>query len=345
MKIEYDIVPFGPFIESAYASLFADKSEAKSPDILRWRFEANPHGKGQFAIARQNDEILGMIALVATRLVWDDKRYQGLQAVDTIVAPEARGKFLFVRMAEAIYKHSPEMSAVLLWGFPNALAARGWFGRLGWERFGMVPFVTRPMRTGYFLRRVAPVLGRIDLRLGGSKNLWEDGFAVVDRFGEESRDLCNRFNAEIGCALEYSPEFLNWRLVDCPHTSYRNVADFAATGQMRAMVSSVILEKHGARIFYLMEAMCARSDSRHLRQLLKSEIGRAIRAGADVGIGWNMPTSPNAQALRRAGFVPLPERFRPIEIHFGARALKDVLPPELLDGQRWYLSYLNSDTV
>ena len=345
MATEYAVVPFGPDIEAAYARLFPDQSDDKSPEMLRWRFEANPHGQGQFAIAREDGRIVGMIALVATRLSCDGKRYDAVQAIDTIVAPEARGKFLFVRMAQAIYKHAEDMDAVLLWGFPNALAARGWFGRLGWERFGMVPFVVRPMRTGYFLRRAAPALGWINLPLGGLPGLRSAEAPIVERFGEESRELCNRFNEETGCALEYSPEFLNWRLIDCPHTSYRSVADYAPDGRMRAMVSSIILDKHGARIFYLMEPMSARSDAKYLRKLLKNEIARATRAGAEIGLGWNMEGAPNSRAVRRTGFFPLPERFRPVEIYFGARPLQEDVAPGLMDGSRWYLSYLNSDTV
>jgi hypothetical protein len=94
-----------------------------------------------------------------------------------------------------------------------------------------------------------------------------------------------------------------------------------------------------------MEAMSARADERHLRKLLKHEVAHAIREGAELGIGWNMGDAPNATSLRRTGFLPLPERFRPVEIHFGARALKGELPLAMMDGKRWYLSYLNSDTV
>jgi hypothetical protein len=345
MVIEYEVIPFGPEIELAYARLFPDQAERKSAEMLRWRFQANPHGTGHFAIAREDGRIVGMIALVATRLLFNERRYRAIQAIDTIVAQEARGKFLFVRMGQAIYEHANEMQALLLWGFPNALAARGWFGRLGWKRLGIAPFVARPMRTGYFLRRTAPFLSWIDLPLGGWTKSRTSHFRIVDHFGDESRELCDRFNAETACALDYSPEFLNWRLIDCPHSSYRTVADFAPDGRMRAMVSSVILEKHGARILYLMEAMSARSESRHLRKLLNHEIAHAIRAGAELGIGWNMAGSPNTPALRRAGFFPLPERFWPVEIHFGARPLSDQIPAALMSRQEWYLSYLNSDTV
>lgn len=342
MAMTYELVPFGPEIEAAYARLFGGN---KTGEMLRWRFEANPHGKGYFAIARENGEIAGMIALIATKLSVGGRVCQAFQAVDTIVSPEARGKFLFVRMAQAIYEGAGQLDAELLWGFPNAQAARGWFGRLGWTRFGAVPFVARPLRTGYFMRRLSRALGWIDLPLRGPGGRRPKGFCAIDRFGDDSRDLCDAFNAETGCALHYSPEFLNWRVIDCPSADYRTVGDRGPDGRLRAMVSSIVLEKHGARIFYLMEAISARSDHGRLRRLLKHELAEAIRDGAELALAWNPSTAPNAPVLRRTGFLPLPERFRPIEIHFGARPLTDRVDAALMDGKGWYLSYLTSDTV
>ncbi len=43
--------------------------------------------------------------------------------------------------------------------------------------------------------------------------------------------------------------------------------------------------------------------------------------------------------------MTLPERLRPIELHFGARALDASLEAVVYDAARWYLSYADSDTV
>ncbi|MXP13327.1 GNAT family N-acetyltransferase [Altererythrobacter confluentis] len=342
MAITFEIVSFGTEIKAAYANLFGGE---KSPEMLKWRFEDNPHGRGKFAIAREGDNIIGMIALISTRFSFGGRTYTGIQAVDTIVAPEARGKALFVRMGKAIYEHADELNADLLWGFPNAQAARGWFGRLGWTRFGMVPFVVRPLRTGYVLRRVAPILAKIDLPLAKSKPKNEDSIREVIRFGGDSLEMCERFNAETACALDYSPEFLNWRFIDCPQTNYRSVGEYGPDGKMRAMVSGIILEKHNARIFYLMEAMSSRAHAPQLRKLVKHELSFAVGKGAEIALAWNSRTSPNGKALKHNGFLPLPERLRPVEIHFGAKPLRENVPEELLNGDNWNLSYATSDTV
>lgn len=345
MTIECSVVPFGLEIEDAYIRLFPEAAEAKNRAMLQWRFRDNPHGVGYFAIARDEAEIVGMIALIATRINANGRTVSAAQAVDTIVAPAARGKALFVRMGKAIYDHAERLGIEFLWGFPNALAQRGWFGRLGWTRFGMAPFVVKPLRSSYLLRRIAQPLGALDFPAGAFFGRHPAGSGLVERFGKTSAGLCNRFNQENGATVEFSPEYLNWRLLDCPTANYRVMADYSEDGEMRAMVASVILEKHGARILYLMETMAGSADDRHLRTLLGAELHRARIQGAEICLGWNAGNSHVAQSLRRLWIIPLPEKLRPVEIHFGAKPLTDGLPTELMDGDRWYLSYLNSDTV
>jgi hypothetical protein len=62
-------------------------------------------------------------------------------------------------------------------------------------------------------------------------------------------------------------------------------------------------------------------------------------------LSWCFPHSPNYSSFRLNGFVVLPERLRPIELHFGARAFDDGLARLVHDRSQWYVSYLDSDTV
>ena len=57
-------------------------------------------------------------------------------------------------------------------------------------------------------------------------------------------------------------------------------------------------------------------------------------------LSWCLEHSPNRTIYRRVGFRRLPEIARPIELHFGVRALN--APPDAALGNRrnWYLSYL-----
>lgn len=58
---------FDDAVRRAYARLFAGDPD-KSPEMLDWRFQRNPHGPAKFAVAVADDIVIGMIALVPTRL-------------------------------------------------------------------------------------------------------------------------------------------------------------------------------------------------------------------------------------------------------------------------------------
>lgn len=81
-----------------------------------------------------------------------------------------------------------------------------------------------------------------------------------------------------------------------------------------------------------------------LQALLMSELGRMASRGVVIAFVWSFPWTPNYSALRKAGFMPLPERLRPIKIWFGS-TLKTTQADRANRAGQWYLSYLESDTV
>jgi hypothetical protein len=84
-------------IAEAYRALFPGDAD-KSPERLKWRFKDNPHGQTRFAVATRGDRVVGMIALVPTKLGRAPGSGRGYQAIDTIVDPSCQGQGLFVKM-------------------------------------------------------------------------------------------------------------------------------------------------------------------------------------------------------------------------------------------------------
>lgn len=347
MAIDYSVRRFDEEIAAAYLRLFPDDGATKAGDVLRWRFRDGPHGAGFFALARDSASagaIVGMIGLIATRLHTSSGAMPAFQAVDTVVHPDYRGRGLFVGMGKAAQRETAIHGGRLIWGFPNANAAPGWFGKLGWRRFGMVPFMFKPLRSGYVFGRVAPLLKRLDLPLA-----WRRG-AVADlrriaHFDHQTDHLWTSVSAGIGCATKRNAAMLNWRLFERPDSPYRATGSFSDDGTLQAFTAHCVLEKHGGRIAYVMEALALPGRERELTGLLRRAMYEAAREGAEMALAWCPVRAPNRSAYRRAGFMTLPERLRPVEIHFGARDLEQGAPSAAMEGDDWYLSYLDSDTV
>ena len=327
--VSISIEGIGPELLEAYEVSGMDRGKAGA-GAISWAFASNPR---PFVVARQDGAITGVSAYILSRIKLGAATGTGLQAVDSFVSSAMRGKGVFTQLARAYDAHAGETGADLVWGFPNDNAAPAWFGKLGWGNLGQVPFLIKPLRAGYLLRKVG--LG-LDFPIAFSR---DQHLPAVTEIGGWADVLWEREAAGIGCASVRDRAFLSHRLIQAPQAGdYRVVAD---TDPVRpALVATREASKHGGRIGYLMEALGGPS----LSALLNSELGRLRGRGVDLVLAWSFPWSPNYRMLRQAGFLPLPERLRPIRIWFGSRS-KTAAASRAGEARQWYLSYLDSDTV
>lgn len=300
---------------------------------LDWTFAAGEAPCLPFCVARREDRIIGLSANIAARVKLGSEEGFAFQAVDSFVSEEARGKRLFSRLAHGFADAAGEAGCDVTWGFPNANAAPAWFGGLGWRNFGQVPFLVRPLDASFLLRKA---------RLPGSFRLARGARVSSDlprQFGSETNDLWARFSGDIGCAVARDADALNHRIFGAPHAHEYRVA-MHGEGAERAVVVSRVVEKHGSRIAYVLEAIGGAA----LGPLLASELRYLALERAQIALAWCFNWSPNYRTYRRAGFLPIPERLRPVEINFGARALS-ARGAAAEVRENWYLSYLDSDGV
>lgn len=339
---EISLRPFDETIEQAYRRLFPGDPD-KSPELLNWRFRANPHGETKFTLATRGGDVVGMIALVPTHLRNTQGSHLGYQAIDTAVHPSCRGQGLFVKMG-AVAQDPAVLNGEILWGFPNANAAPGWYGRLGWTNFGAVPLLMRPLRSGFLFGRLHPKLRSIDVPLVRGRSVSAEPYTVGAKLAVDFDGLWDRVAPTFGIAVDRDGEWMRWRLMDRPGANYRCVGLKSHSADLDAFVVTKIADKHGGRLSYVMEAISLPERRTDLTNLLLSELARAASDGAEVALAWCPRTAPNYAAYRRAGFLPVPSRLRPIEINFGAQALVPESAAAVAPDARWYVSYLDSDT-
>lgn len=337
-----------------------------------------------FALApAPSDDLAAIYATLPVRLRLAGQVALATQSVDTITDAGFRGRGLFLTLAKATYARATAAGAKLVYGFPNGQSAHGFFERLGWTSLDPVPFLIRPLRTRYLAERlklgayarrlpdlplfvsVEPTVASIIASLRGAarhgatrlgprfapvleplvRQLGRSGrIERVTRFDERATALWHAVAGDALIGVERDARYLNWRLVDKPFEHYDNVA-VVDGDRMTALVSHCVKDKHGGRIGYLMEALARPGSHGALRSLVSHALGDMTRRGADVALAWCLPHAPGYAALRSSGFVPFPERFRPIELHAGVRAFDPGLAGAIADRTRWYLSYLDSDTV
>jgi len=323
------IEPISDELLAAYKHSGMERGKAGT-QAIEWAFGSNP---APFAVARHDGAVVGISGYIQSRMQLGQTSGTAVQAVDSFVSETMRGKGIFTRLAQAYDEHARASGTDLVWGFPNDNAAPAWYGKLGWHRHGQVPFMIKPLRAGYFSRKLRLP---IDFPLTFAR---DQQIEAEIRIGDWGDALWDKVAPEIGVGTIRDRSFLQHRLFDAPQSAqYRVVAD--ATSNSPALVAMREADKHGGRIAYVMEALGGPS----LQPLLMSELGRLASRGVEIALAWSFPWSPNYRALRKAGFMPLPERLRPIRIWFGSTPKTTQAERANQEGQ-WYLSYLDSDTV
>jgi GNAT superfamily N-acetyltransferase len=340
--ISISLRAFDDSIREAYKTLFPGDPD-KSEDLLDWRFRRNPHGLAKFAVATKDGQTVGLIALVPTRLRSGSAEVLGYQAIDTAVHPSCRGRGLFVRTGE-LAQDPDGLGGEVIWGFPNANAAPGWYGRLGWTNFGQVPLLMRPLRGSFLLGRLHPRLSALNLPLIRRRTSSAEIYTDAVRLSADFDKLWRRVAPQLGTAVDRSGDWLRWRLVDKPGSNYRCVGKKSPAGDLEAFVATKLADKHGGRLCYVMEVTSTLDHQRDLTRILLGELSVAARSGAEVALAWCAKSTPTYRAYRKAGFLPVPPGMRPIEINFGARALREESAAIAVPGAPWYISFLDSDT-
>lgn len=348
MTVACEVRPLDAQIEEGYRRLLPGQRDLLEHGKLQWKFNRHPAAQGVLAVASVDGTVVGMVGFAPVRLKLGGERVIAFQALDTIVDPACRGQGVFVRLGQAFYRVAPTLHATAVFGFPNENAAPGWFGKLGWTRLGTPPFLIKPLRAGYFARRVLASAGAlfdpVPLSVGAAPD-GKDRAVRIDRFDSRVDALWQAFSINLVCAVDRTHSYLNWRLMDHPTAEYDTRAVFGADDRMRAFVTTHVTEKHEGLVGYVMEAMALPDAEDDLVMLLRLAISEMRAARVDAILAWAPAHAPNHHAFRRCHFLPMPERMRPIRLYFGARPLRAEAHARLAVEPGWYLSYLDSDTV
>jgi len=215
-----------------------------------------------------------------------------------------------------------------------------------------VPFLVKPLRLRYCLERL-PMLGRIapyipDLPLHWTRR-HESGrpaatLRPIAQFDQTTDAVWRAFAARVGVAVQRDALYMNWRF-NKPEENYSTLGAYDDSGRLLGFVIYTAKGKHGGRIGYLMELLFDPAFPEVGAALARTAIDRLADDRCDVALGWCFTHSPNHRAYRAAGFFEFPERLRPIELHFGARAFVDGIEGQIANRTNWYISYADSDTV
>jgi GNAT superfamily N-acetyltransferase len=333
--------PANSDIVELIGQMFAGEGEHRSRELLHWQYLEHLSG-AEVCIAHTEaglfEEPAALYAAFPTRFRTSGRVATCYQSFDTLTVKKYRGRGLFTRLAEILYSRLATRGVPLVYGIPNGESFGGFMRNLQWSSLDPFPMMVRPIGLRYLLVRAkirhpssqaASVKARFHVR-------------EVKQCSPEVSELVARSNHRQKSGVIRDYEYLQWRLRR-PGSSYRLLESRDEAGRLAGMLVFCLLPKHGCSVGYIMDHIVDEDRAHHGNQLIRAGIECLKASGADLLLAWVLPEDSANKSFRRQGFINLPSRISPIELHLGYRLFDAGI--EKLNRSRLAFSYLDSDTV
>lgn len=277
---------------------------------------------------------------------------KALQSIDTITDAAHRGKGLFPKLANRLFDDAAQKGFAFVYGFPNENSAPGFFKKLKWVSLGEAPFLLKPLRLSYFLKKLLkkkdntpPASENFDYTVPSTVQLKSNtSIRKIDHFGKEYDMVWEKIATGIKVCVDRSSAYMNWRYVEKPGEQYSKYGIYI-DDVLKGVVIFTIKNKHNGRIGYVMEMICDQQHPQSGIQLLKFVTRIFKKEKTDAALAWCFPHSFNYNDYKKAGYFDLPVKFRPQHLFLGARSFNASYTELLEKPASWYISYSDSDTV
>jgi GNAT superfamily N-acetyltransferase len=339
-------------------------SGAIDAQLWDWIFVRNPARAGMYYVVAETKDgrFVGQYAAMPIRIVVGGDERLALLSLHTATDPDFGGRGIFTQLARALYEQASE-EATLVYGFPNANSAPGFYRKLRWVDLRPYPRLVRPLsaaarsdgggRVWSITSRAAigtasVLLRAADARRSARGRRRQLELVPLDRFADWADELWSELIAAAGASAVRDSAFLNWRYVDCPRSYERLVAtlDGAVAG---FVVFGIDTERRRA---FLMELEARPDHSDVAGALLAAATRKARAAGARVLETIATPRHPHWRLLLQSGFLPDRRALEQLGVRrsvapsFGVRLLRDDIQPNaVLHVADWYLSGADADWV
>lgn len=305
----------------------------RSPEFWRWKHFENPFGSSQLLLAA-NEEILGLRAFMRWGFKTPHGRLRGVRAVDTSTHPDYRRLGIFLRLTQVSLERARTDGVNLIFNTPNPQSMAGYL-KLGWQLVGRPRLLIRPLNP-IRMARALVLRPKGKIRVDDVPTF----FVSPPRPVEALDDHADRIEQMLGfddglhaqgIRTDRSMSFFRWRYAAAPSPKY-----FVFwTGKTPVTALTVFRPniRGGMRELMLCEFLIGYGAAQHARQLF-TELAAAVRA--DYFVAAAAPGTYHWGTLRRAGFIPLPERFGPNFTVYPLNWSKDELDPARIES--WRLS-------
>lgn len=336
-----------------YKHCFDQNESEKDLAVLKWFHQDNPRKERSiiYAIEPASRNIAAIYTYLPTEMNCMGTNIPSLQSFDTLTDHRHRGKGLFIQLASKLAERETAKGNELVFGFPNENSVNGFVKKLGFTYFGEVPFLIKPLRVSYFIKKIIngrKITGKdSNCAINAEKEIDlpnTHSIKIISKFGSDYEKLWKRVKKSIPISVNRNADYMNWRFVAKPHAEYLRYGYYEGS-DLKGVIIFTLKNKHGGKVGYIMELLFDPENKQAGKELLKFASRTLKKNKADVILSWCFAHSFNYGVYQDAGFYKFPEKIRPQKLGIIVKVLKSIFEKEILKIKNWYISYSDSDTV
>ena len=345
-------------VRELYAACYGrDSDRYPSPAEWDWRYR-NGIYKSTIWLAKWGDRVAAQRPTVIKTVKIGQEYYPAAHFMDVMTHPDFRRRGLFTRLVQWATAAVTEQGAAICYTFPNENSFPGYARKTDWTHVGSLSLFMKPVNAEALLReRIRnPVLRNV-LAL-----LLRPGLALACRESSRGRatgvsirrllSFDERFDAfwdqvanDYEVILRRDSRHLNWRYIQRPSVEY---AVYAAEEGEQILGFIVVRTRRmfGMNLGLIVELLTLNQDERLAQALVATGVQHLVEVGAEAIACVMFDHQPYCQALRREGFIHVPEKLLPRRFYFVARANRDdPILRKALNRRNWFLTWGDNDAV
>lgn len=293
-------------LELMRRALGESDTKKRSLAFWRWKHFDNPFGASFLRVAcNERDEIVGLRAFMQWGLWMGERAIRAVRAVDTSTHPDYQRLGIFSNLTKEVVEDSRRNNVDIIFNTPNDASGAGYL-KMGWHTLGTVEPLILVLKPHRFL------LGMAGSTLGIGKGGPGESHKYFRRPLPAVADLMGYGPALSGLLTEHqevhqsgrtistllSPEYVRWRYVEHPGSTY-----YAAVDGSGDHLNGAAVVRPGTR-FGLTEILVAdvwlASQDQRVCRVLMDQITSAV--DADYMVAYAPHGSFLEGALKRSGF-------------------------------------------
>lgn len=315
----------------------------------KWKFIHTSERPTNIWVAEYENKIVGHIAYIPLRMVYQNKKIIGCQAVDLIIHPDYRRKGIFIAMGRKALDTAGERGITIAFGFGTKEARMGHL-KYGWFDVCSLPRLFKPLRLETVLQK--RIQNRLLLKISSAvltpyikrrfqtKKIPSVQGAMIKKissFDERFDDFWKKTHLSLGICVVRDSKYLNWRYIKAPHQKY---VVFSAERGNEALGFIVVRVREGVfksgEIVDILTLPCIKEVANNLILKAINYLEKEKVCGVHC---WLLGNESYYNVLRKCGFIPLRHTQK-----FIARANSQEVNREFLKRkENWFITMGDSD--